>query len=132
MLNVDDASSDEDLYAWFVDAMAREFGFAEEVEPNVIHVREPLTASESDEDTRPYELRITRQQLRSVAHSDVNIFDDTQGPVSVPTSNPVHAGLDAFTFYTQELMDCGSGLSRTLVFRDGRMTRLHLGHGNSG
>lgn len=121
---VDETSSDEDLYAWFIEAMAREFGAAEEVAPNVIHVMEIDPDGESARDPRPFELHITREQLRSVAFSESNIFDDTQGEVTVPAENPVLAGLDAFTFYTQETMDSGlSRSTRRFVFDGGRMVR---------
>lgn len=127
---VDDSSSDDDLYAWFIDAMAEEYGAAEEVHPNVVHV---WSVVDGKKDPRPYELRVNRSQLRSVAYSHINIFDDSQGDVSVPASNPVHAGLDAFNFCTQETMDSGlswlsrsgSPPSRTFAFDNGRMRRLN-------
>jgi hypothetical protein len=120
---VDQESSDDDLYDWFIDAMAQEFGAAEEVRPGVVHV---WSVVDGETDRRPYELRVTRDELRAVAHATINIFDDTQGDVSVPATNPVHAGLDAFTFHTQESMDSGSQLSRTYEFDNGQMRRLNL------
>jgi hypothetical protein len=38
MITVDEESTDDDLYAWFSNALAEEFGAAEEVRPSVIHV----------------------------------------------------------------------------------------------
>ncbi len=120
---VDPDASDNDLYVWFIETMTEEFGAAEEVRPNVVHV---WSVVDGETDPRPYELRVTRDQLRSVAHAAVNIFDDTQGDVSVPATNPVHAGLDAFTFHTQESMGSGSQFSRTYEFDNGQMRRLNL------
>ncbi len=125
MRAVDEDSSDDNLYSWFIDAIAEEFGAAQEVQPNVIHVWS-IIDGQPDPDARPYELRITRAQLRSVAYATHNIFDDSQGDVSVPADNPVHAGLDAFTFHTQESMDSGSHPNRTFEFDDGWMRRLNL------
>ena len=116
-------SSDDDLYDWFINAMVEEFGAAEEVRPDVVHV---WSVIDGKTDPRPYELRVTREQLRSIAHATVDIFNDSQGDVSVPATNPVHAGLDAFTFDTQESMDSGSRLSRTYEFDNGRMRRLNV------
>ena len=123
MQAVDQEPSDDDLYAWFIKAMAQEFGAAEEVRPDVVHV---WSVVDGKTDPRPFELRITREQLRSVAQASVDIFDDTQGDVSVPATNPVHAGLDAFTFHTQESMNSGSQLSRTYEFDNGQMRRVNL------
>jgi hypothetical protein len=120
---VDAKSSDDDLYAWFIDAMANEFGAAREVELNLIHV---WSIVDGERDPRPYELRVSRDELRSVAYASVNVFDDFQGDVSVPAKNSIHAGLDAFTFHTQESMDSGSQLSRTYNFDSGQMRRLNL------
>lgn len=125
MGSADQESSDDDLYSWFVEAIAEEFGAAQEVEPDIIHVWS-FVDGEPDTDSRPYELRLTRAQLRSVAHATVDVFDDSQGEVSIRATNPVHAGLDAFTFYTQESMDSGSHLSRTYEFDQGRMRRLNI------
>src|SRR3954470_4239869 len=103
--------------------MAAEFGDAKEVRPNFVHV---WSVVDGGTDPKPYELRLTRDQLRSVAYASVNIFDDSQGDVSAPAANPVHAGLDAFIFHTQEAMDSGSQLSRTYEFDSGQMRRLNL------
>ena len=103
---VDVESSDDDLYAWFVRAMAEEFGAADEVRPHVVHV---WSVVDGETDPAPYELRVTRQQLRSVAEA----------------ANPGQAGLDAFTFDVQESMDSGWKLSRTYEFDGGRMRRLN-------
>ena len=82
---VDDSSSDDDLYAWFIDAMAEEYGAAEEVRPNVVHV---WSVVDGKKDPRPYELHVNRSQLRSIAYSHINIFDDTQGDVRCPRATP--------------------------------------------
>ena len=75
MATVDEKSSDDELYAWFIDAMAVEFGAAVEVRPSVIHV---WSIVDGDRDSRPCELRISRAQLRSVAYASVNAFDDSR------------------------------------------------------
>jgi hypothetical protein len=118
MPHIDADSSDDDIYDWFIQSLAAEFGSADEVAPNVIKVVEVAEDDEPDIvlDPRPFELHISRQQLRSVAWTDVNIFDDSQGEVSVPSTNPVFDGLDAYSFYTCETMASGGRFSRYYVF----------------
>jgi hypothetical protein len=123
VITVNEESTDDDLYAWSINALAEEYGAAEEVRPSVIRV---WSIVDGDRDSRPFELHISRAQLRSVAYASVNVFDDSRGDVSVPANNTVHAGLDAFAFATQEAMDSGSHLSRTYEFDRGQMRRFNL------
>jgi hypothetical protein len=119
-----ETSSDDDLYEWFIDAMAEEFGAAEEVAPGVIHVRELAAGGIQNPDPQPFELHITRAQLRSVAYSKYDTFDDSQGEVTVEAVDPVLTGLDTFTFETQEIMDSEYRVNRRrLVFDAGPMVR---------
>lgn len=94
---------------------------AEEVRPNVIQV---WSVVDGVTDPMPFELRLTRQQLRSVAYAAFDIFDDSQGEVTVPAAHPVRAGLNAFTFYTEESMDSGPHTNRTFEFDRGEMRRV--------
>lgn len=52
MGSADQESSDDDLYSWFVEAIAEEFGAAQEVEPDIIHVWS-FVDGEPDTDSRP-------------------------------------------------------------------------------
>jgi hypothetical protein len=72
---VDQDFDDDDLYDWFINAMAEEFGSAEEVRPGAAPVWSMI---DGKTDPRPFELRVTTEQLRSVAYSSVNVFDDAQ------------------------------------------------------
>lgn len=73
---VDQESSYEDLYDWWINVMAEDFGAAEEVRHDVVHV---WSVVDGKTDTRPHRLRATRELLRSVALATVNIFDDSEG-----------------------------------------------------
>jgi hypothetical protein len=106
----DASSSDDELYAWFVDAITCGPGqVARELRDGVIEVvlREEPEPADADvvvsERERRVELLFTRAQLRKAAWSREDIFDDRE-PVGRPARNPVLAGLKALTLYVDEAL----------------------------
>lgn len=107
MPEVDEQSSDDDVYAWFVAALGAEHGSAEEMAPGVIRVPiaaedgagEPLADAEPD----IVHVHLTRAQLRSVAWAEDDVFDDRNDHVP-PAKDRVLAGLRLFVFHTDETL----------------------------
>ena len=102
-----------------------DLGSSEEIEPGVIRVildMKPVDR-EKDEQGEPhaFDLLITREQLRSVAWSEVDVFDDRDPAVMPKSANPVYAGLDAFSFYTEEVIATARPSEAFLVFYRGRL-----------
>lgn len=106
-------ATDEQLYAWFVrDVDGRE------VAENVIEV--PLHRGHGRQET--VWLHITREQLRTRAWAEYNIFDDTDFPAPPPrTTTPVADGMDEFSLGTEVALGAL-----------GRRGRRHLHFGERG
>ncbi|KAA1422975.1 hypothetical protein FE697_012640 [Mumia zhuanghuii] len=123
MRRVPEDATDEDLYQWFVAALAS-FGGAEEIEPDVIRVAfedaapDGTPEGELDELEGPTSVlvRITRSQLRSVSYITTDVFDDTDPEVIPTTSTPVWTGLDTFTFFVDEKLATLRRDERFMVF----------------
>jgi hypothetical protein len=121
-------ATDEELYQWFIRSLGGN-GSAVEVRPDVIRVE--VVESDSDAVTTdatqpPDHLRtvwvhITREQLRSVAWSEFNIFDDTDPDVIPRTDTPVWMGLITFDFYTEESLATMRPGEDYLVFHEGAL-----------
>lgn len=124
-------ATDEDLYQWFIQSLAGS-GSATEVRPGVIRV-EVVEVVERDSDalttdaTQPPEHRrtvwihITREQLRSAAWSEFDVFDDTDPDVIPRTDTPVWTGLITFDFYTEESLATMRPAEDYLVFYEGAL-----------
>lgn len=121
-------ATDEDLYQWFVRSLAGS-GSAAEVRPGVIRVEvveidsDAVTtnATHPPDRLRTVWVHITREQLRSVACSEFNIFDDTDDKVIPRTDTPVWMGLITFDFYTEESLATMRPGEDYLVFHEGAL-----------
>lgn len=127
-MQLPESASDEDLYQWFVGSLA-ENGSAAEVRPDVIEVvvdnsrrRERLgaQAGPDDADERVW-VHLTREQLRSVAYEEHDVFDDTDLDVIPRTATPVWQGLVAFAFYTEEEIGSRRPGEDHLVFHESEL-----------
>ena len=95
-------SSDDELHAWFVEAVSTPERPARESTDGVVEVR----VSDSSGRRRRVELLLTREQLRAHAWSDYEMIDAYQGTSDVLAADPVRAGVEALAMYAaKELAD---------------------------
>jgi hypothetical protein len=115
-------STDNELYAWFVDAIDFPRQRARELRDGVIEVVLHHEADMDREGAEPWEQRVelllTRAQLRAAAWSREDIFDDRLPP-GRPARNPVLAGLNALTLYVEEALDTLFPDEKYVVFHRG-------------
>lgn len=107
-------------------------GAAFEERPNVIRVDDKVPGPteahlDGPRDPRDHDrtvwIHLTREQLRSVAWAEVDIFDDTVLDVIPRTTTPVWTGLITFQFFTEEELDTmrpGRGTSSSTATRCAR------------
>ena len=120
--DVDAGSSDDEIYRWFVGSLAC-LGPAAEVEPGVIRVR--LTGEDGDGGPgapgRVIDVVIPRQELRSVAWAEDDIFGDRDEPVVPESRNPVRSGLAQLSLFAEEALATARPTERYVVFHRGRL-----------
>ena len=119
---VDARSSDDEIYRWFVGSLAY-LGTAAEVESGVIRVR--LTGEDGDggpgSSGRVIDVVVSRQELRSVAWAEDDIFDDRNEPVVPESRDPVRSGLAQLSLFTEEALVTARPSERYVVFHRGRL-----------
>ena len=119
---VDARSSDDEIYRWFVGSLAY-LGSAAEVEPGVIRVR--LTGEDGDggpgSSGRVIDVVVSRQELRSVAWAEDDVFDDRNEPVVPASRNPVRSGLAQLSLFAEEALATARPTERYVVFHRGRL-----------
>jgi hypothetical protein len=110
-------SSDDDLFRWFSEELSHN-GAVREVSRGVLEVTIPPDELRSEEIL--VEVRISREQLRSLAWSDFDITHDDSDHAQT-TSNPVLAGMRAVSIYAEEALATLRPGERYVVFDNGRL-----------